>query len=54
MLILRLMSHLLHVGIIKAIQLDYSEAHKNLLQAIRKAPQQYAYGFKQTVSTYSK
>ena len=53
MLKLRLMSHLLHVGIIKAIQLDYSEAHKNLLQAIRKAPQQYAYGFKQTVSTYT-
>ena len=37
-------------GIIKAIQLDYSEAHKNLLQAIRKAPQQAAIGFKQTVS----
>ena len=38
-------------GIIKAIQLDYSEAHKNLLQAIRKAPQHSGYGFKQTVST---
>ncbi len=37
-------------GRIKAIQLDYSEAHKNLMQAMRKAPQQTAYGFKQTVS----
>ena len=41
---------LYYTGIIKAIQLDYSEAHKNLLQAIRKAPQHAAYGFKQTVS----
>ena len=40
-------------GIIKAIQLDYSEAHKNLLQAIRKAPQQAAIGFKQTVSRWN-
>ena len=40
----------LSIGIIKAIQLDYSEAHKNLLQAIRKAPQHSGYGFKQTVS----
>lgn len=45
-----LVSSLFLLGIIKAIQLDYSEAHKNLLQAIRKAPQQAAYGFKQTVS----
>ena len=42
------------IGIIKAIQLDYSEAHKNLLQAIRKAPQHSGYGFKQTVSTSHK
>jgi len=42
--------YLYYTGIIKAIQLDYSEAHKNLLQAIRKAPQNSAYGFKQTVS----
>ena len=33
------------------MQLEYSEAHKNLLQAIRKAPQHTAVGFKQTVST---
>ena len=37
-------------GRIKAIQLEYTEAHKNLLQAIRKAPQHTAVGFKQTVS----
>lgn len=34
---------------IQAIQLDYSEAHKNLMNAIRKAPQQVAIGFKQHV-----
>ena len=36
-------------GIIKAKQLDYSEAHKNLIQAIRKAPQFSAVGFRQIV-----
>ena len=36
-------------GRIKAIQLEYSEAYKNLLQASRKAPQHAAIGFKQTV-----
>lgn len=40
---------LYYLGRIKAIQLEYSEAHKNLLQAIRKAPQHTAVGFKQTV-----
>lgn len=40
---------LYYLGRIKAIQLDYSEAHKNLLQAIRKAPQLTAVGFRQTV-----
>lgn len=40
---------LYYLGRIKAIQLEYSEAHKNLLQAIRKAPQQTAVGFQQTV-----
>lgn len=40
---------LYYLGRIKAIQLDYSEAHKNLLQAIRKAPQHTAIGFRQTV-----
>jgi len=37
------------LGRIKAIQLDYSEAHRHLLQAMRKAPQHTAVGFKQTV-----
>ncbi|KAF8782416.1 26S proteasome non-ATPase regulatory subunit like protein [Argiope bruennichi] len=40
---------LYYLGRIKAIQLDYSEAHKNLLQAIRKAPELSAVGFRQTV-----
>ncbi|CAH1775755.1 unnamed protein product [Owenia fusiformis] len=40
---------LYYLGRIKAMQLEYSEAHKNLLQAIRKAPQHTAVGFKQTV-----
>lgn len=40
---------LYYLGRIKAIQLEYSEAHKNLLQATRKAPQNGAIGFKQTV-----
>lgn len=39
-----------YLGRIKAIQLEYSEARKNLLQAIRKAPQQSAIGFKQIVN----
>ncbi|XP_041459078.1 26S proteasome non-ATPase regulatory subunit 3-like [Lytechinus variegatus] len=40
---------LYYLGRIKAIQLEYSEAHKNLIQALRKAPQYTAVGFKQTV-----
>uniref|UniRef100_A0A0B7AF39 26S proteasome regulatory subunit RPN3 n=1 Tax=Arion vulgaris TaxID=1028688 RepID=A0A0B7AF39_9EUPU len=40
---------LFYLGRIKAAQLEYSEAHKHLLQASRKAPQQSAIGFKQTV-----
>ena len=39
-------------GLIKAIQLDYSEAHKHLLSAIRKAPQHTAVGFKQHVRIF--
>lgn len=42
--------YLYYMGLIKAIQLDYSEAHKNLMNAIRKAPQQVAVGFKQHVN----
>lgn len=40
---------LYYLGRIKAAQLEYSEAHKHLLQALRKAPQNAAVGFKQTV-----
>ncbi len=40
---------LYYLGRIKAIQLEYSEARKHLLQAIRKAPQHTALGFKQIV-----
>ncbi|CAG0894497.1 unnamed protein product [Darwinula stevensoni] len=40
---------LFYLGRIKAIQLEYSEARKHLLQALRKAPQHTAVGFKQTV-----
>ena len=41
----------LFTGIIKAKQLEYSEAHKNLIEAIRKAPQFSAVGFRQIVSS---
>jgi len=41
--------YLYYIGLIKAIQLDYSEAHKNLMNAVRKAPQNVAIGFKQHV-----
>jgi len=41
--------YLYYLGLIKAIQLDYSEAHKNLMNATRKAPQYVAAGFKQHV-----
>ena len=37
------------VGFIKAIQLDYNAAHDHLVSAHRKAPQQTAVGFKQTL-----
>lgn len=41
--------YLFYYGKIKAMQLEYTEAHKNLVQAIRKAPQHEAVGFKQIV-----
>jgi len=41
-----------YLGRIKALQLDYTEAHKYLLQASRKAPQGSASGFKQHVSKF--
>ncbi|XP_041371471.1 26S proteasome non-ATPase regulatory subunit 3-like [Gigantopelta aegis] len=40
---------LYYLGKIKSAQLEYSAAHKHLLQAMRKAPQHSAVGFKQTV-----
>lgn len=40
--------YLYYLGQIKAVQLEYSDAHSKLMQAIRKAPQgsQVAIGFK--------
>merc|ERR1711874_707570 len=42
-----------YLGRIKAVQLDYSEAHKHLLQSAREAPQNSAAGFKQHVAKLS-
>jgi len=40
------------LGKIRAIQLDYTESHKHLMQAIRKAPQApMAAGFQQAVGS---
>jgi 26S proteasome regulatory subunit N3 len=45
--------YLYYLGRIRAIQLDYSAAHQNLLTAIRKAPQnKAAAGFLQTVQKF--
>ncbi|KAF2071089.1 hypothetical protein CYY_007593 [Polysphondylium violaceum] len=41
--------YLYYQGRIKAIQLDYAESYKYLTQAIRKAPQNTAAGFRRTV-----
>ncbi|CAJ0751492.1 12271_t:CDS:10, partial [Entrophospora sp. SA101] len=42
--------YMYYLGLIKAIQLDYTASHTHLLQAIRKAPQNYTTaGFQQTV-----
>lgn len=41
--------YLYYQGRIKAIQLEYSDAYNYLVQAIRKAPQTSAIGFRQTV-----
>ncbi|XP_055381943.1 probable 26S proteasome non-ATPase regulatory subunit 3 [Condylostylus longicornis] len=40
---------LYYLGRIKAAKLEYSVAHKHLVQALRKAPQHAAVGFRQTV-----
>jgi 26S proteasome regulatory subunit N3 len=45
--------YLYYLGRIQAIQLDYSSAQRNLVQAIRKAPQQSAIGFKQMATKLS-
>ncbi len=45
--------YLFYLGRIKAIRLEYTDAHKNLLQATRKAPQQEAIGFKQIVQKFA-
>jgi len=42
-----------YLGRIKALQLEYTEAHKHLLQSTRKAPQNSATGFKQHVAKLS-
>ncbi|KAL0273592.1 UNVERIFIED_CONTAM: hypothetical protein PYX00_006227 [Menopon gallinae] len=39
---------LYYLGCIKAARLEYSAAHKHLVQAMRKAPQTAAVGFRQT------
>lgn len=45
--------HVTPAGRIKAIQLEYSEARRTLTNALRKAPQHTAVGFKQTVRTHT-
>lgn len=40
---------LYYLGRIKSAKLEYSDAHKHLIQAMRKAPQNAAVGFRQTV-----
>ncbi|GAB0097266.1 Probable 26S proteasome non-ATPase regulatory subunit 3 [Sergentomyia squamirostris] len=40
---------LYYLGRIKAAKLEYSQAHKNLVMSLRKAPQSAAIGFRQTV-----
>ena len=42
--------YLFYIGIIKAVQLEYSESHSCLMQAIRKAPQGGALGFRLAAS----
>ena len=41
--------HLYYMGRIKAVKLDYSAAQKDLMEALRKAPQKVAIGFRQQV-----
>ena len=41
--------YLYYLGRIKAVKLDYSASQKDLLEALRKAPQKVAIGFRQQV-----
>lgn len=41
--------YLYYLGRIKGAKLEYSDAHKKLVQALRKSPQNSAIGFRQTV-----
>lgn len=43
---------LYYLGRIKAARLEYSVAHKHLVQSMRKAPQNAAVGFRQTVQKF--
>jgi len=49
----QLARHLYYTGRIKAVQLEYTEAHRCLLQAQRKAPTNRALGFRLTVHKLS-
>eukprot|EP00117_Sycon_ciliatum_P009728 scpid25353/ scgid11903/ 26S proteasome non-ATPase regulatory subunit 3; 26S proteasome regulatory subunit RPN3; 26S proteasome regulatory subunit S3; Proteasome subunit p58 len=42
-----------YCGVIKAVMLEYTEANNFLLQALQKAPQNTAIGFRQTVNRFS-
>ncbi len=48
----QLARHLYYTGRVKAIQLDYSDAFWNLQQALRKAPQQSALGFRTSAQKF--
>lgn len=47
--------YMFYMGQLKAVQLDYTEAHRHLLSALRKSPQsaRIAAGFKQTVHKWA-
>mmetsp|Transcript_1895 Transcript_1895/g.3882 ORF Transcript_1895/g.3882 Transcript_1895/m.3882 type:complete len:537 (-) Transcript_1895:31-1641(-) len=45
----QLARYLYYTGRVKAVQLEYTDAFRNLQQAARKAPQQSALGFRKTV-----
>eukprot|EP00802_Teleaulax_amphioxeia_P006148 Tamp_06152.p1 GENE.Tamp_06152~~Tamp_06152.p1 ORF type:complete len:547 (+),score=192.71 Tamp_06152:68-1642(+) len=48
----QLARYLYYTGRIKAVQLEYTDAFRNLQQAARKAPQQSAVGFRKTVHKF--